>query len=393
MSEEILPDGLLLRRYREKGDEAAFAELRRRHGRLVLATCRRETGDPALAEDAAQGAFLLLIRKGFDDDASLAGWLHGAARRVSQNLVRGEVRRRRRERHAFEEIESPDEAWSATAPHIDDALAGLKAGDREAVLLRFAGEMSLAGVGATLGIGENAARMRVSRALDRMRDSLRRAGVGVSALLLASLLSTRLADAEPLSSAPPSSRARRVARVAGRLPSLPLALAGLGIGLATLGGVRYAVGLRTPKPLGAREAQALFARAEGGWSGTLEYADDNTGERIRTDTTVRVDRDRGGVRLVARFADYAVADSTTIVPDGAGRYRIDAFGSHTLNGLYTLARGLDGTPTFDGFSPARGTEVRLRLVVTTDALRIQEEYVREGTYRFRNRYDLTRSIR
>ena len=56
-------DGRLLRQYREQGSQAAFARLAARHLGLVYATCLRETGDAAQAEDAAQVVFLLLARR------------------------------------------------------------------------------------------------------------------------------------------------------------------------------------------------------------------------------------------------------------------------------------------------------------------------------------------
>ena len=395
MSEDRKPDGLLLRRYRE-GDEGAFAEIRRRHGRLVLATCRRETGDAALAEDAAQGTFLLLTRKGFAEDASLAGWLHGAARLVSKNLVREEGRRRRRERRAFEERTEPDRAWEAVVPHVDAALSALRPGDREAVLLRFAGGMSLAEVGAALGVEENAARMRVARALEKMRAGLRRAGVGVGAALLASLLSTRLADAEALPQAPPSARAVRLARrglpFAPTFSSTLLPLGTLGLaGLALLGWSTYSSARR----LDSLATKVLFSRAVGRWTGTLEFADDRTGARTKTPVDVVVDRPGGGLRTVATYPAFRNVDTTTFLPDGAGRFRIENGGlgsSHRLDGLYDLVRGSGGTPAFVGFSQALNAEVRLSVGATADVLTLQEEYRRgKGEYRFRNRFDLGRA--
>ncbi len=91
---------------------------------------------------------------------------------------------------------SPD-PWEDVEPCLNDALACLKSGDREAVLLRFFEGYSLAEVGVQLGVSENTARMRVTRALDRMRRHLAHQGVAIGAALLVGLL-TEKARAAPV---------------------------------------------------------------------------------------------------------------------------------------------------------------------------------------------------
>ena len=78
-------DARLLEAFVTGSEEAAFAELLRRHGPLVLGVCRRLLRDPHDAEDAFQATFLVLIRKArsIGSREKLAGWLYGVARRVA----------------------------------------------------------------------------------------------------------------------------------------------------------------------------------------------------------------------------------------------------------------------------------------------------------------------
>src|SRR5579862_966778 len=83
-----LSDRRLLEHYVETGDDAAFAILMRRHGRLVLGVCRRVLGPGPDLEDAFQATFLVLARKAkaIRKQAAVASWLHGVAHRVAVRL-------------------------------------------------------------------------------------------------------------------------------------------------------------------------------------------------------------------------------------------------------------------------------------------------------------------
>jgi cyanophycinase len=78
-------DAVLLERFIQQRDEAAFVALVARHGAMVLRLCRRILGDAHEAEDAFQAAFLILARKArsLKQPEALAGWLYGVARRVA----------------------------------------------------------------------------------------------------------------------------------------------------------------------------------------------------------------------------------------------------------------------------------------------------------------------
>ena len=90
----------LLRRYARQRDEAAFAELVRRHVDLVYsAALRQVNGDAHLAQDATQLVFRDLARKAgaLVSHRVLAGWLFTSTRFAVAKLVRSEQRRRTRE--------------------------------------------------------------------------------------------------------------------------------------------------------------------------------------------------------------------------------------------------------------------------------------------------------
>ncbi len=178
-------DAELLREYAESGTEEAFAELVRRHLGLVYQSALRQVGgDAHLAQDVAQSVFADLARKAASlrGRTVLAGWLYTSARYAAVQVVRSEQRRRKREDVAMrlsDQASADGEAtdWERLRPVIDDALHGLGERDREAVLLRFFEGRAFAEIGRKLAVSEDAARMRVERALEKLRGVLVRRGV------------------------------------------------------------------------------------------------------------------------------------------------------------------------------------------------------------------------
>ncbi len=194
-------DAELLRRYASDGAEEAFAEVVRRHLKLVYFAAWRRTGDPQLAEDVAQQVFAALARDaaGLARHAVLAGWLYTTTRFIAAKHVRSEHRRRAREQEAFLMQETPTSVgvvsssasanWEEVRPVVDAALDELNDRDREAVLLRFFEGRPFAEIGGAMCVTEDAARMRVDRALDKLRALLERRGVASTAAALGLALS------------------------------------------------------------------------------------------------------------------------------------------------------------------------------------------------------------
>ena len=197
----VVRDRKLLQRYTREGSEPAFHELVERHLRLVYATCLRELGDAALAEDAAQIVFLILARKAPNLmlGQSLAGWLFVTARYTCNDLRRRELRRRRHETDLDSvdpsSLRYEDFAWSFIDPNLNDALMSLSTIDRDAVLLRFFEQRSYKEVGEQLSLTEAAAERRVARALVKLRRQLVNAGFAASVSALGALLLERSAHA------------------------------------------------------------------------------------------------------------------------------------------------------------------------------------------------------
>lgn len=200
-------DSELIRSYSENHCEDAFTEFVGRHIDMVYAAALRETrGNAALAEEITQSVFIELARKGgrLAGHPALAGWLYTCVRRMGANFLRAEKRRMRREieSHTMSELHAADSTesnWRQIQPVLDDAMHQLNEKDRTAVVLRFFEERSLRDIALALGLNENAAHVRVHRALEKLRHLLAKRGITSTAQGLAVSLATGAVVAAPKS--------------------------------------------------------------------------------------------------------------------------------------------------------------------------------------------------
>jgi RNA polymerase sigma factor (sigma-70 family) len=198
----MTPDPELLRRFAKTNSQDAFAELVKRHVNLVYsAALRQMNGDEFSAKDVAQTVFSDLARKAnsLSRRENLTGWLYTSVHFTAAKIVRTENRRRDREEKFMREPiheTAPDADWEKLRPTLDDAMHELKESDREAVLLRYFENRQFAEVGAKLGLNENAARMRVERALEKLRDIFTKRGI-TTATALASVISANAIQIAP----------------------------------------------------------------------------------------------------------------------------------------------------------------------------------------------------
>jgi RNA polymerase sigma factor (sigma-70 family) len=296
-------DAELLRRYAEQGAEDAFAELVQRHVNFVYSAALRQlNGDAHLAADATQLVFTDLARKarGLVGHRVLAGWLFTSTRFATAKLVRGERRRHAREQEAqlMHELNHDDSAaqldWRQVRPVLDEALGELAENDREAILLRFFEGRDYASVGARLHLADNAARMRVDRALDKLRALLARRGVTSTTSALAAALANQAVAAAPVGLA---------ATITGA------ALAG---GVAVAGSVATGTGAAVTTFMSMTKLQLGLssALAVAGATGFVIQADTNAelrGEvaRLRQDSTAIVTLQRENDRLARSAIEVA----------------------------------------------------------------------------------------
>jgi RNA polymerase sigma factor (sigma-70 family) len=186
-----MDDRELLREYAERRSQEAFRQLVYRHLPMVYSAARRLVRDPHLAEDVAQGVFTTLAQKAesLGPPQVVGGWLYNTTRHLALHAVRAEHRRREREQTAaaMQILDlAPDDP--RIAEHLEPAMAELEPADRDALVLRYLENRSLRDVGAELGLSEDAARMKVNRALERLRAGFERQGVGITAVLLATAI-------------------------------------------------------------------------------------------------------------------------------------------------------------------------------------------------------------
>ncbi len=205
----VVSDHELLRLFSQGGHDPAFTELVHRHVHLVYSAALRQlAGNHQLAEDVTQSVFVELAKKAarLQRHPALSGWLYTTTRFMAQTVARAERRRIHREKAAYamhdsvNEPSSPDDepSWPRIAGVLDEAMHELSEGDLVAVVLRHFENRPFVEVGQRLGLSPNAARMRVDRALDKLRDRLAKRGITSSTAALGVALAGHAVHAAPL---------------------------------------------------------------------------------------------------------------------------------------------------------------------------------------------------
>ena len=206
MTSDERSDTDLLMAFGRDGDEAAFEALAARHVDMIFSVSLRRSGNRQLAEEATQNVLVGLsmkARKLAVGESSLSGWLHTATKFEVAKLRRQETRIKKREQaYASDPMKTPtqsdDETFLRLVPLLDQAIDQLRANDREVIVRRYLEGQDFRRIGEAMGISEDAAQKRTSRAFDCLNQFFKRkAGVTVSATALAAGISQHYAEAAP----------------------------------------------------------------------------------------------------------------------------------------------------------------------------------------------------
>lgn len=193
----------LVREYALGKSEAAFADLVSRHVNLVYSVALRQVGDPHMAEEITQTVFIILARKAptFSLKTVVPGWLYRTTRFVSTKALATRRRRQSREQEAYMRSQLNDadaDTWREIEPLLDAAMAQLAEKEQNAVVLRFFEGRPFKDIGALLGTTEAGAKMRVNRALEKLRKFFGKQGRVFSSVAIAGAISTHSVKAAPI---------------------------------------------------------------------------------------------------------------------------------------------------------------------------------------------------
>ncbi|OAI45684.1 hypothetical protein AYO44_12500 [Planctomycetaceae bacterium SCGC AG-212-F19] len=197
-----MTDDQLLEAYVKRRDAAAFEELVRRHGPMVLRVCQRVLGHVQDAEDAFQAAFIVLARKASVISAgAVSSWLYGVAYRVSLQLK--EWRRKHASEQPLHEVERARRLTGQHEPEVDadtrrvlfDELSRLPEKYRTPVVLCYLEGKTNGEAAQQIGCTEGAVRGMLTRARERLQSRLTRRGVALAGVALPVLLAPQAATA------------------------------------------------------------------------------------------------------------------------------------------------------------------------------------------------------
>ncbi len=191
-------DNILLERWQQRRDANAFQEIVARHGAMVYSVCRRIVRNAADAEEVAQECFLALAQTDSGAVRTLGGWLHRLATHRSLDRMRADSRRAKRERVYTEtRPHQTDPTWPELQEYVDEAIAELPDELSSLVVAHYMQGASKTDLSESLDVSPSTITRRMDRAIEHVRETLRKRGVIVGTVALAGLLPQAAAATPP----------------------------------------------------------------------------------------------------------------------------------------------------------------------------------------------------
>jgi RNA polymerase sigma factor (sigma-70 family) len=194
-------DRELLQRFWAAQDQPAFETLFRRHAGMVLAVARRVLGAHALdAEDVCQAAFLLLAQKAGSQrwQPSIASWLYKTAHQLALKARTAANRRTRREGRAVpRSVANPltEITGQELLAVLDEELLALPEALRAPLVLCYLQGATRDEAAQSLVCPLATLKNRLERGRQQLHAALVRRGLGLSSVLLGTLLTQQNAGA------------------------------------------------------------------------------------------------------------------------------------------------------------------------------------------------------
>lgn len=171
MNENELTKQLVLRA--QAGDREAFGQLIDRHSRLVISIAIGITGDQETAYDLSQDTFIKAYKSlgKLQDSAKFKSWLCSIASNTSKNWLRSKGQKPSEIRldETHNKADELNQESTDTSQTLEEITAHLPEDQRQAVIMKYQGNLSYAEISEALGVPISTVRGLLARAVEKLR--------------------------------------------------------------------------------------------------------------------------------------------------------------------------------------------------------------------------------